>query len=132
MDGTPRADLQDVVGLWVAAELAGDASGLDAVLHPEFVFAGPFGYLRTRQGWLDRFTPGDPYQTAFTSFAFAPDGPVRVLGDAALIIGTQQSAGVHQGEPFDGRFRATLVLIRDQDWRIAGMHLSLRDPPEPE
>lgn len=128
---TQSADLQEVVDRWAAAELAGDAASLDALLHPEFLFAGPFGYLRTRQEWLDRFTPGDPYLTEFTSFTFTADRPARILADTALIIGTQQSAGIHQGERFDGRYRATLVLIHDWDWLIAGMHLSLREPPDP-
>ena len=124
------ADLQDVVSRWAAAELGGNATSLDALLHPEFLFAGPVGYLRTRQEWLDRFTPGDPYLTEFTSFTFTADRPARIFADAALIIGTQQSSGIHQGEPFDGRYRATLVLIHDGKWRIAGMHLSLREPPD--
>lgn len=132
MDEKLPADLEDVVDRWAAAELAGDTSGIDAVLHPQFLFAGPFGYLRTRQEWLDRFTPGDPYQTEFTSYAFTVDEPARLFSDTALLIGTQQSTGIHQGEPFDGRFRGTLVLIRDVHWLIAGMHLSLREPPNPE
>jgi ketosteroid isomerase-like protein len=65
----------------------------------------------------------------FTSFGFAVDIPVRIIGDTALVVGTQEQTGTHQGELVDGQFRSTVVLIRDPSWLIAGMHLSLRRPP---
>lgn len=126
---TAPADALQIVDRWAAAEAAGDAPGLDDLLHPEFVFAGPVGYLRTRAEWLARFTPGDPYETSFTTFTFTVDVPTRVVGDTAVVVGTQYSAGTHQGERFDGHYRGTVVLVRDPVWLVLALHLSLREPP---
>ena len=128
MVSTVPAALRQVLDRWVAAELAGDAAALGAVLLPEFLFAGPFGYLLDREQWLARFTAGDRYHTVFTSFDFTLDIPVRIIRDTALVIGTQEQTGTHQGDPVDGQFRSTVVLIRDPSWLITGMHLSLRRP----
>ena len=45
---TLPAELRQVLDRWVDAELAGDAAALGTVLHPQFLFAGPFGYLLDR------------------------------------------------------------------------------------
>jgi len=126
---TLPAELRQVLDRWVGAELAGDTAALGTVLHPQFLFAGPFGYLLDRAQWLARFTAGDRYHTVFTSFDFAVDIPVRIIGDTALVVGTQEQTGTHQGELVDGQFRSAVVLIRDPSWLIAGVHLSLRRPP---
>jgi hypothetical protein len=121
--------LQAPLERWVAAELAGDAAALDAVLHQDFLFAGPYGYLLDRRAWLDRFTSGDPHATTFSTFTFTPDVPARVVHDTALVVGTQRQTGTHQGE-VAGAYRGTLVLVRDPGWLIVGLHLSLPSPPE--
>ena len=123
------ADLQQVLDRWAAAELAGDAAQLGAVLHPGFLFAGPYGYLLNRTEWLSRTTPGTQYYTTTNSFAFTVDIPARVVGDTAVVVGTVAQVGTAQGEPYDGRYRVTLVLSRHWDWRIVGIHMSLREPP---
>ena len=124
-------DLQRPVDRWAAAELAGDPSALGAILHEDFVFAGPFGYLLDRQQWLARFVPGDSHYTAFSAFTFSADIPARVIRDTALVVGTQRQMGTHPGEAVDGHYRGTLVLVRDPHWLVAGLHLSLPEPPEP-
>jgi hypothetical protein len=121
--------LQRQVDRWAAAELAGDPAELDAILHDDFVFAGPFGYLLDRQEWLDRFVPGDSHYTTFSAFTFTADIPARVIRDTALVVGTQRQTGTHQGQAVDGHYRGTLVLVRDPDWLVAGLHLSLPEPP---
>jgi Domain of unknown function (DUF4440) len=121
-------ELQRIVDFWAAAELAGDAAGLDAVLHRQFLFAGPYGYLLDRTEWLSRVTPGTRYYAVTSTLTFAVDVPARVVGDTALVVGTLAQVGTAQGEPYDGRYRTTLVLIREPDWRIIAIHLSLREP----
>lgn len=130
MTATLPSDLRRHVDRWAAAELAGERSELDAILHRDFVFVGPFGYLLDRSQWIARFVPGDRYYTAFSAFTFTADVPARVIGDTALVVGTQRQTGTHQGELVDGRYRGTLVLVRDPDWLVAGLHLSLPEPPE--
>lgn len=121
-------DLRSAVDAWVAAELAGDPAALAAVLHTRFVFAGPYGYLFDREAWLARLSPGDPHATSFTTFTFTPDIPARIVGDTALVVGTQRQTGTHQGE-VTGSYRGTLVLVRDPDWLVVGLHLSLPTLP---
>jgi hypothetical protein len=122
-------DLQHQVDRWAAAELAGDPAELDAILDERFVFVGPYGYLLDRQEWLARFVPGDRHYTVFSAFAFTADIPARVIGNIALVVGTQSQTGLHQGEPVEGHYRGTLVLVRGPDWLVAGLHLSLLEPP---
>ena len=130
MTSTLPTDLQRLVDRWAAAERAGDPSELDALLHEQFVFVGPYGYLLDRQEWLARFVPGDRHYTAFSTFTFTADIPTRVVGDTALVVGTQRQTGVHQGERVDGHYRGTLVLVRDPEWLVTGLHLSLPEPPD--
>ena len=94
MTSTLPTGLQRSVDRWAAAELAGDPVGLDAVLHEQFVFAGPYGYLLDRQEWMARFVPGDRHYTVFSAFTFTADIPARVIGDTALVVGTQRQKGV--------------------------------------
>src|SRR3569833_91106 len=50
---------------------------------------------------------------------------VRDFGATAIAIGVHAQVAKHQGNPVNGRFRATHVLVRDEDrWRLAGMRLS--------
>lgn len=123
------SDLQSVVDRWVAAELQGVATELESVLHPSFLFAGPYGYLMDRAEWLSRLTAGTRYHAVATALTFTADVPARFVGDTALVVGTLTQAGTAQGEPYDGRYRATLVLVQDDGRRIVGLHLSLREPP---
>ena len=123
------ADLQQVLDRWAAAELAGDAAELGGVLHPAFMFAGPYGYVLNRTEWLSRSIPGTRYYATTSSFAFTEDVPARFFGDTGVVVGTVAQVGTAQGEPYDGRYRVTLVLSRHREWRIVGIHMSLREPP---
>ena len=116
----------DTVEAWAAAERAGDATALEELLHPAFVGVGPFGFLLDRDQWMDRYRSGDLQHRSFT---FTPDTDTRRFGDAAVVVGTQEQQGTHQGRPVDGAFRASLVLVDGPGWQVAGVHLSLRTPP---
>lgn len=124
-------DVHQIVDRWVAAERDGDPGALDLVLHHQFVFAGPYGYLLDKAQWLSRLTPGSRFYAVFDTFSFTADVPTRVIGDTALVVGTQRQTGTAQGERVDGRLRGSIVLVRDPDWLIAGLHLSLAEPPTP-
>jgi hypothetical protein len=54
----------------------------------------------------------------------------RVFGDCAVVIGTHDQQAAYRGQPNNGQFRATHILVReDGAWRLAGMHLSPRSVP---
>jgi ketosteroid isomerase-like protein len=106
---------------WADAERRGDVEALDAILAPEFVGVGPFGFTLDREQWLGRFRSGD-----YVSNGLAFDEiSLRLFGATALVIGRQLSEATYQGRPTGGRFRTTLVFVRrDGDWRLAGLQYS--------
>ena len=116
----------DTVQAWASAERAGDAVALESLLHPEFLGIGPFGFLLDREQWMERYRSGDLQPCSFT---FTPDTNIRRFAGTAIVVGTQEQEGTHQGRPIDGSFRAALVLVHEPDWRVAAVHLSLRSPP---
>ena len=90
----------DTVQAWASAERSGDA--------------------------VARYRSGDLQPRSFT---FTPDTEIRRFVGTAIVVGTQEQEGTHQGRPIDGSFRAALVLVDEPDWRVAAVHLSLRNPP---
>ncbi len=110
-----------LVDEWARAELAMDGSALDGLLAADFVGVGPFGYLLTREQWVQRYESGVLQQQAFA----LEDPAVRLYGETAVVIGSQNQRTTHQDKDVSGRFRATLVAVRSGgDWRLAGLHLS--------
>ncbi len=119
-DGTERG-VKALVAEWAQAERDEDGAALDGLLADDFVGIGPFGYVLTREQWVKRYESG-----VLRHQAFAFENPsVRVYGEAAVVIGSQNQRTTHQGNDVSGRFRATLVAIRTGgEWRLAGLHLS--------
>lgn len=121
-----NANLDDRLAAWTLAERSGDEGALTDLLHPDFLGVGPFGFVLTREEWVQRFSGGLHY----TAFDFTPDPPTRyAAGGTAVIVGTQTQTGTHQRRPLDGAFRVTLVFTDEPVWRLFGAHLSLGNPP---
>ena len=116
----------DLVQRWAAAEQENDAGRLDGLLAGEFAGVGPFGFILTRDQWLARFTNG-PVNRSFT----VTDLQVRDFGTAAVGIGVLEQETSWQGHDNSGRFRVTLVAVReDTGWRLAHVHIGpLQAPP---
>jgi hypothetical protein len=85
-----------------------DTTMLAGLLHPDLLFAGRSRYLLDHDEWLSQATPGTRYAAMTTALRFSVKVPVGVVGG--------------------GRYPATLVLVRNPDWRIVGPHLILREP----
>ena len=122
------AELEDFGKRWVEAELARDVIVLDALTHKDFILVGPLGFALDKAQWLDRYANED----LVTSSLSWRDTQARVFGDCAVVIGTHDQQASYRGQPNDGQFRATHILVReDGAWRLAGMHLSpMSGPPE--
>jgi ketosteroid isomerase-like protein len=122
------AELEDFGKRWVEAELARDVIVLDAVTHKDFILVGPLGFALDKAQWLDRYANED----LVTSSLSWRDTQARVFGDCAVVIGTHDQQASYRGQPNNGQFRATHILVReDGAWRLAGMHLSpMSVPPE--
>ena len=123
---TPNEALT-LVDRFMAAEAGNDVAAHDGLIAPEFRAVGPLGFVLARDQWLDRFQSGD---FVYRSLEWS-DPEARQFGDAAIVIGTQDQQATYRGQPSDGRFRTTVVVIaRDGAWMIAGMHLSpIATPP---
>jgi ketosteroid isomerase-like protein len=126
---SPTQQLQELGRRWAEAERRSDADALDNLLHEEFVGVGPLGFVLDKQQWIQPRRAGDLRHTAFEW----QDTQARVLGDTALVVGTQVQETTYQGREASGRFRVTQIAVRDgaeAPWRIVGMHLSpIAAPP---
>lgn len=119
------SDVVELLERWAAAEEAGDAAALGSVLHSDFVGVGPAGFVLTREQWLVRFDNG------LHNDAFAVEEPqVRDFGDAAAVVAVLAQRTRFGGQDNSGRFRLTLLVVRgDDQWRLAGLHIGLLQPP---
>jgi ketosteroid isomerase-like protein len=114
--------------VWAAAEERGDTEVLAGLAADGFRLVGPLGFVLDRDQWLARYSGGD----LVTEKLDWDEVEVRDFGPAALAIGVHAQVAKHQGNPVNGRFRATHVLVRaDDGWRLAGIHLSPLGGPPP-
>lgn len=125
---TPQAIL-DLGRRWAAAEQQGDTGTLDRLATEDFTLIGPFGFILTKQQWLDRYREGD----LVTSQLEWLDVTVRDYGDAAVAVGVHAQRAAYRGQGNDGRFRATHIAVRQEgEWKLAGIHMSpMGAPPQP-
>ena len=123
-----REEVLDLGRRWADAELHADVPALDTLLTDDFVGIGPFGFVLTRQQWLDRYRSGDLRKEEFAW----QDVNVREHGDAAIAVGIQAQRAYHRGNEVAGRFRATHIAVRrDGRWQLAGVQLSGPIPATP-
>lgn len=118
-----------LVEVWADAERTGNDDAIADLLVEDFRLVGPLGFILTKEQMGERYRSGDLKQTAFT----IEDPAVRLYGDCAVIIATQDQQTTYRGRDASGRFRITLVAVReDGGWRFAGIHLSpTANPPGP-
>jgi ketosteroid isomerase-like protein len=114
--------------VWATAEERGDTGTLAGLAADGFRLVGPLGFVLDRDQWLARYDTG----ALVTEKLDWADVEVRDFGGTAIAIGVHEQIAKHQGNPANGRFRATHVLVRDGDrWRLAGIHLSPIGGPPP-
>jgi len=118
---TTHDQILDVGRRWAEAEVDGDVDALDALTVDDFTLVGPVGFVLDRHQWLERYRGGD---FATTALAW-DDVAVRDYGDSAVAVGVVTQQAAYQGQPSDGRFRVTQVLVRRGDgWQLASLHYS--------
>jgi len=121
------AEIAEFGKRWVEAELAGDTTAMDSMANQDFLLVGPLGFILDKAQWLERYSSG-----AFVTSALDwRDTTVRVFGDCAVVIGVHDQEAAYRGQPNNGQFRATHILIRENgNWQLVGMHLSpIATPP---
>jgi ketosteroid isomerase-like protein len=113
---------------WAAAEKRGDADALAQMLAEDFVGIGPFGFMLTKEQWMARYRSGDLRNESVT----LDEVTVRCYGDVAVIVGRQAQKTFFQGRNVSGRFRTTLIGVRQAGtWRVAGWQASGPIPDAP-
>jgi ketosteroid isomerase-like protein len=113
---------------WAEAEQQGDIATLDAITSDDFTLVGPVGFVLDKEQWLDRYRSGHLVTRSLTW----DEVQVRDYGDAAVAVGRHTQQAAHQGNPADGRFRASHVAVRQGGrWLLAGIHLSVIGGPPP-
>jgi len=106
---------------WAKAEQRGDVAALDALTMGNFTLVGPLGFVLDKGQWLDRYRTGQ----LVTSSLVWDDVQVREYGDAAVAIGRHTQRATYRGQPSDGEFRATHVIVKvNGQWHLASMQLS--------
>lgn len=114
---------------WTAAHRNGDFATMERLMAEDFVKVLPDGSLadkaavlaslRDEHRWWD-FAAGDEYD-------------VRVLGDAAVVIGRWRARGSNNGRPFDYAARFSSVYVRrDGRWLMLTEQSTTIIPPHAE
>lgn len=122
------AQIRDLSRRWTRAEEEGDVAALDALSVADFTLVGPAGFVLTKEQWLDRYRTGALHTRSLSW----DDVQVRDYGPVAIAVGVHTQEAEYQGNPVNGRFRATHVLLRRGDrWLLAGIQLSPIGGPPP-
>ncbi len=111
---------------WATAESRGDTVFLGEVLADDFIGVGPYGFMLTKEEWIERHASG---KLKYDSFAL-DETRVRLYGDTAVMIGRETAEGRYEGgdirRSVHEKFRATMLFVRDGSrWLLAGIHMSL-------
>src|SRR3712207_4773654 len=77
---------------WATAELSGDTTLLERNLTDDFIGVGPYGYLLTKDEWLERH---ESRKLRYESFRL-DEVRVRLYGEAAGVIARQMTKGRYE------------------------------------
>ena len=113
--------LMKLVGNWATAELRGDTAFLERNLADDFVGVGPYGFLLTKDEWLERH---ESRKLRYESFRL-DEVWVRLYGEAAVMIARQMTKGKYEDNDLPDSLRATLFYAEQEGrWLLAGIHMS--------
>jgi ketosteroid isomerase-like protein len=124
---TLEEEIREFGRRWAEAEERGDVPALGEMADEDLTLVGPLGFVLDKAQWLDRYGSG----SLVTKSLSWDDVTVRSYGDTAVAVGVHTQRAAYRGQPSDGRFRATHVLVRSSGgWRLASIHLSpIAGPP---
>ncbi|WP_370948077.1 nuclear transport factor 2 family protein [Amycolatopsis sp. cg5] len=120
-------EIHDLGKRWAAAEEQADRRTLDELTVDGFRLVGPAGFVLDKAQWLTRYDGG-----LVTESIDWAEVELLDLGDTVIAIGVHAQVASYQGNPANGRFRATHVVVRrDDQWRLASIQLSPIGGPPP-
>jgi ketosteroid isomerase-like protein len=106
---------------WATAELRSDITFLKRNLADDSIGVGPYGFLLTKDDWLERH---ESRKLRYDSFRL-DEVRVRLYGQGAVMIARQMTKGKYEDNDLPGSLRATLFLAQQKGrWLLAGIHMS--------
>jgi len=109
-----RQEVIDVEHRWTAAELKGDAAGVERVLADEFVNTNEDGILQDKSQTISGIRSGNVKVASETM----DDIKVRVNGDVAVVTLHIVQTGTSSNKDISGSIRVTDVFVhRDGRWQ---------------
>lgn len=118
---TGFSSFDDLLTGWATAERNNDSDAMEDHIVKDFHMVGPLGFILDRDQWLQRYRTGDLVNSAFRLEEMQP----REYGETVVAIGVQDQTTTYQGRDASGRFRITVIAVRDGDsFKLAGYHLS--------
>ncbi len=111
-----------------AAQVAGDAAGLDRLLHDRLVAIGPDGSRFTKDDDLAGHRSG----ASQISEVVEEGMETIVVGATGVTFFTGTVAGIFEGSPLTARLRYTRTWVHDTQagWQIVAAHIAVL-PPAP-
>jgi hypothetical protein len=129
VNSDPVQDLETLAMDATRAEETGDVDFLETALADDFKGIGPLGFVLGKEGWLARHRSGDlKYQSIKID-----EVEFRSYGASTGILNAlQTNKATYQGRDASGRFRVTLVFVKQTgSWKIANYQLSATMPGMP-
>ena len=106
---------------WATAELRGDTAFLGHNLAENFVGVGPYGFLLTKDEWLEWH---ESWKLRYESFRL-DEVRVRLYGEVTVMIARQMTKGKYEDNDLPDSLRATLFFAQQEGrWLLAGIHMS--------
>jgi ketosteroid isomerase-like protein len=110
-----------LAGDWATVEQRGDTTFLERNLADDSVGVGPYGFLLTKDEWLERH---ESRKLRYESFRL-DEVWVRFYGEAAVMIARQIMKGKYEDNDLPGSLRATLFFAQQEGrWLLARIHMS--------
>lgn len=114
-------DIARFLSSWKAAEVSGDASGLEVALADDFSAIGPLGFAVSKEDWLERHTTG---ALKYETFALE-ELELRPYESVAVATARPTGKGTYNGHPVPSELRSTLVLTDQAGaWQLGLIHMS--------
>ena len=114
---------------WAAAHRNGDFATMERLMADDFVKVLPDGSLANKAEVLASLR--DQHRSWY--FAAGDEYDVRILGDAAVVIGRWRGRGSNNGQPFDYSARFSSIYVRrDGRWLMLTEQSTTIIPPNVE
>lgn len=118
--------ITNLIETWSNAELNGEIKTLEKILSDDYLAVGPFGFLLTKNEWINRHKTKKLKYETFT----VEDISLRMYDKTTIVIGREVAKGAYEGNPIPEALRVTFIFVKSDDtWYIVGAQMSLLGQP---